>query len=610
MEKDFVMTDIKKEAMSVYYDKSKYDIANIIAPFKGEIKKIFVLSFFINLLTVMVPLFIMFFVDGKIQFSFAGRGLGNVIFLVSVLCFNFLFRYMRASVVNFILCSIDTNICNGILEKVFKIPAKKMEKKNDAFWHSVFNDIDVIRNGLSGSYIVNLFDVPFILLFMGVVGILFGKYFFVMLFVFLLYLVIVLSAIYMLGIVDDKEKLAIKERDELVSNTIRNLSSLKTLSLSDKVMYMWKDYQRSIIDNTYKRNYMLDIFLVLSFVIYFVGLVIFSLVGEYSFDMEMMSMGGMIAILLLFSQSFYLINSFMKYLPQYFKFINSTERLAQVMAEQVDAIKTEVIEDITHGNIELKNFTLEDNRKNVILKDVNFTFKDGLLYVLRAKNTFDGTLFLKSLFGGYEWEGGEILFDRYNVANLKMESLKDFIHYAGENSFVIEGTVKENLNCLLSKNSADNNFAGFVDYKQASKLLGFDEVVERLPNGYNTIIDNKTELMSPEELKLLSVVRVFVGNPRVILLDQPFLGLGKKYKDNLMKLLSDVANDKIVVVSTQEKELSKRVVLSIEDEKITTLTVEAFDEASLSLQKQMSAQDDDTDPSETHALFRRIFRKK
>lgn len=610
MEKDFVMTDIKKEAMSVYYDKSKYDIANIIAPFKGEIKKIFVLSFFINLLTVMVPLFIMFFVDGKIQFSFAGRGLGNVIFLVSVLCFNFLFRYMRASVVNFILCSIDTNICNGILEKVFKIPAKKMEKKNDAFWHSVFNDIDVIRNGLSGSYIVNLFDIPFILLFMGVVGILFGKYFFVMLFVFLLYLVIVLSAIYMLGIVDDKEKLAIKERDELVSNTIRNLSSLKTLSLSDKVMYMWKDYQRSIIDNTYKRNYMLDIFLVLSFVIYFVGLVIFSLVGEYSFDMELMSMGGMIAILLLFSQSFYLINSFMKYLPQYFKFINSTERLAQVMAEQVDAIKTEVIEDITHGNIELKNFTLEDNRKNVILKDVNFTFKDGLLYVLRAKNTFDGTLFLKSLFGGYEWEGGEILFDRYNVANLKMESLKDFIHYAGENSFVIEGTVKENLNCLLSKNSADNNFAGFVDYKQASKLLGFDEVVERLPNGYNTIIDNKTELMSPEELKLLSVVRVFVGNPRVILLDQPFLGLGKKYKDNLMKLLSDVANDKIVVVSTQEKELSKRVVLSIEDEKITTLTVEAFDEASLSLQKQMSAQDDDTDPSETHALFRRIFRKK
>ena len=321
-------------------------------------------------------------------------------------------------------------------------------------------------------------------------------------------------------------------------------------------------------------------------------------------------MGGMIAILLLFSQSFYLINSFMKYLPQYFKFINSTERLAQVMAEQVDAIKTEVIEDITHGNIELKNFTLEDNRKNVILKDVNFTFKDGLLYVLRAKNTFDGTLFLKSLFGGYEWEGGEILFDRYNVANLKMESLKDFIHYAGENSFVIEGTVKENLNCLLSKNSADNNFAGFVDYKQASKLLGFDEVVERLPNGYNTIIDNKTELMSPEELKLLSVVRVFVGNPRVILLDQPFLGLGKKYKENLMKLLADVANDKIVVVSTQEKELSKRVVLSIEDEKITTLTVEAFDEASLSLQKQMSAQDDDTDPSETHALFRRIFRKK
>lgn len=601
--------DVKKDVIGVYYDKSKYDVASIVAPFKGEIKKIFLLSFLINFLTIMVPLFVMFLIDGKVYLGFEGRGLLNIIFLVSVLCFNFVFRYMRASVVNFILCSLDTDICNGILDKVFKIPVKKMEKKNDAFWHSVFNDIDVIRNGLSGSYIINLFDIPFILLFMAIIGVLFGKYFFVMLFFFSLYLVILIMAGYMLGIVDDKEKLAIKERDELVSNTIRNLSSLKSLSLSDKIMYMWRDYQTSIINNTYKRNYMLDMFLVLSFVIYFVGVVVFSLVGEYSYNIGTMSIGELVAVLLFFSQTFYLINSFIKYLPQYFKFTNSTERLAQVMAEQVDALKTEVIEEITLGNVELKDFTLEDSRKNVVVKDVNFTFKDGTLYLLRAKNTFDGSLFLKSLFGGYEVEKGEVLFDRYNVANLKTDSLKNYIHYASETSFVIEGTVKENLNCLIDRNSVDSDFAGFMDYKKVSKLLGFDEVVSRLSNGYNTLIDNKTDLMSQEELKLLSIVRVFVGNPRVILLDQPFLGLRKKYKEKLMQLLQDVAKEKIVIVSTQEKEFSKRIVLNIEDEKITTLTVEAFEDASKDLESKISS-DDDTDPSETRALFKRIFRKK
>ena len=42
--------DMNKNVMGVYYSKSKYDVASIVAPFKGEIKKIFLLSFLINLL--------------------------------------------------------------------------------------------------------------------------------------------------------------------------------------------------------------------------------------------------------------------------------------------------------------------------------------------------------------------------------------------------------------------------------------------------------------------------------------------------------------------------------------------------------------------------------
>ena len=86
------------------------------------------------------------------------------------------------------------------------------------------------------------------------------------------------------------------------------------------------------------------------------------------------------------------------------------------------------------------------------------------------------------------------------------------------------------------------------------------------------------------------------------------MGLRKKYKEKLIDLLQNVAKEKIVIVSTQEKEFSKRVVLNIEDEKITTLTVEAFQDALKDLESKIPS-DDDTDPSETRALFKRIFRK-
>jgi ABC-type bacteriocin/lantibiotic exporter with double-glycine peptidase domain len=482
-----------------------------------------------------------------------------------------------------------------------------MDGKPEAFWHSVFRDIDVIRNGLSGSYIVNLFDMPFVLLFVGATGILFGRYFFVVLLFLAAYAIFVSAAVYILGIVDDREKLAVKERDELVAGTIHNLSSLKSLSLTGKIRSMWLDYQAGIIDNTYKRNYALDICLVLSFVIYFVGITIFSVIGVYALDMGFLSAGTIVAILLLFSYNFYLINDFIKYLPEYFRFINSTERLSQVMAEQVDAIKSGEIEDVTDGDLALKKATLLDNRKNIILSDASFTFKEGSIYVVRAKSTFDSSLFLKALFGGYDLSAGEVMFDKYDVATLKADSIKDYIHYGAESHFVIEGTVKENLNCLISADGKDSSFAGFVGYRRAAEMLGLSEAVERLPNGYNTIIDAKTDLLSPEELKLLSLARVFVGNPRVMLFDQPFSGLSKAHKDRLIKAMEAAAAEKIIIISTLDRDSPRKILINIEDGKMSTLTAEAFEGAAASIAGKMPEPED---TAGNRALFRRIFGKK
>lgn len=592
------MLDLKKnDVMSVYYDNSKYSFSTILTPFRNAIHRIFYISFFINILTVLIPLCIMFLIDGKFNLSFDSAGIFNIVFLVCVLGFNFIFRYVRVGMINYILFNIDNNICMNILDKVFKLPAKKIEKKKDAFWTTLFSDIDVIRNGLSGSYIINIVDIPFVLLFIGVIGILLGRYFFVVLLFLLVYAIFIVFASYILGIVDDKEKLAIKERDELVSGSIHNLSSLKTMSLTDKVMNMWYDYQKSIIDITYKRNYTLDICLVLNFVIFFLGLVVFSLIGVYSFNLHNMSVGTVFAILLLFTLNFYLINSFLKYLPQYFKFINSTERLSQVMVEQVEALKSDMIEDVTFANLELKGVSLEDARKNVILRNVDFIFEDSIVYVVRAKNTFDTSLFLKSLIGGYDISSGEIFFDRYNISNLRADSLKNYIHYVGENYFIIEGTVKENLNCFLSEND-DSSFAGFVDYKAVCKMFGLDDIISKLPNGYNTIIDSKTDLMSQEELKLLSIARVFVGNPKIMIFDQPFLGLRKVYKEKLLEIIEKFSTDKIIIISTLEKDIKNDIVVNIENEKIT-VSVDNLD----------NADSEEEDSSENRALFRRIFRK-
>ncbi len=589
------MSDAKKNNVKdLYSSNSKYTINSVLLSFKNNIKRVFYISFIINLLTICVPLVIMFLINGNFNLSFDRNGVFNILFLTSILGFNFLFRYVRAGMINFVLFKIDKDVCINILDKVFKIPAKQMEKKKTSFWNTLFADIDVIRNGLTGSYITNVFDMPFVLLFIGVIGILLGRYFFVVIVFLFVYLLFMAIASYILGVVDDKEKMAIKQRDDLVSSSVQNLSSIKSLSLTDKVKNMWIDYQKSIIDITYKRNYTLDICLVLNFIIFFLGLVVFSLIGVYSFELEKISMGAVVAILLLFSLMFYVVNSFIKYLPQYFKFVNSIERLSQVMVEQVESIKTENIDEVSVGNISLKNVSVEDSLKNIILKNVDYSFVDDNLYILKGNNTFDVSLILKSLIGAYDLSTGNVFFDKYDISLIKAESLKNYIHYVGESAFIIEGTIKENLNIFISNLNDDNDFAGFVDYKKVANILGLDEVIKKLPSGYNTIIDSKTDLLSQEELKLLSIARVFVGNPKVMIFDQPFLGLRDVYKQKLLNAFNLFSNDRIIILSTLEKNIKNATILNIDNGNFVEVK-ETFD--------------DNQDSGVNRALFRRILKK-
>lgn len=589
------MNNVKKNKLvDLYSSDSKYTIDAIFASFKPSVYKVFFISFFINLLTIALPLIVMFLLDGKFNLNFNSDGMFNIVFLISVLAFNFIFRYVRASMINFILFTIDKNVCTNIFDKIFKMPAKQMEKKKTSFWNTLFSDIDVIRNGLTGSYVTNIFDIPFVLLFMAVIGILLGKYFFIVIIFLFIYSLFMLFSSYILGVVDNKEKIAIKERDDLVASSLQNLSSLKTLSLTDKIKSMWIDYQNSIIDITYKRNYTLDICLVLSFILFFLGIISFSLIGVKFVALGHISIGALFAIILLFSLTFFIIDAFLKFLPQYFKFINSMERLGQVMVEQVEAFKTETIEEVSIANIVLQNFSIEDTLKNNILDKVNFSFSDNNIYIIKGKNSFDVSLILKSFIGAYELSSGNVLFDKYDVSLVKPQSLKNYIHYAGETSFIIDGTVKENLNTFISDFDDDTSFAGFSDYKKVASILGLDAIITKLPNSYNTIIDNKTDLLSQEELKLLTIARVFVGAPRVMIFDQPFLGLRDLYKQKIIEAFKSFSNDRIIIISTMENNIPNATILSIENGIFVEKKIDALDFENSGVNR---------------ALFRRILKK-
>ncbi len=359
---------------------------------------------------------------------------------------------------------------------------------------------------------------------------------------------------------------------------------------------MWNDYQQNIIDNTYKKNYILEIFSTLNIFTHFLGIILLSSIGIFLYKNHITNLGELISVLILLTQSFYLINTFVEYLPQYFNFIRSTEKLSLIMAEQIENLKTKEITELVNGNLILNKIQLTDNKNNLILNNTNFEFNNGLPYLIQGENNFKKSLFLQTLFGKVELLNGTIKFDNYNINEIKTDSLNNFIHYLPTNSFVFDGTIKENLNLFASTNITDKQFSGYTDYKKLCHYLGFDEVIKKLPNQENTIINIKTDLLTQEELRLLNIIRVLVGNPRILLLEEPFNELSNFYKDKLINYLKEIASTKIVIISTEICVFEKQIVLNISNKNI---------------QKKIENKIElnTTNGEENRALFKRLLKK-
>ena len=81
-----------------------------------------------------------------------------------------------------------------------------------------------------------------------------------------------------------------------------------------------------------------------------------------------------------------------------------------------------------------------------------------------------------------------------------------------------------------------------------ARLVGIDDVIRRLPKGYETLLDEGGSPLSSAQARLLVLARALYGNPRIVVLDQPDLSLDPDGQATVARLLSELRQDKRTVV--------------------------------------------------------------
>lgn len=186
-----------------------------------------------------------------------------------------------------------------------------------------------------------------------------------------------------------------------------------------------------------------------------------------------------------------------------FEFLNEDELEEENVTEKLEKAK---------GEIEFKNVRFGYDPEKIIIKDFSVKVNPGEKIAIVGPTGAGKTTIVNLLMRFYEINDGQILVDGIDTKNLSRENLRDQFCMVLQDSWVFEASVRENIT-FGEKDITDEEL---ID---VCKRVNLDYFIRTLPNGYDTILNDKQSL-SQGQLQLLTIARAMVSHAPMLILDE------------------------------------------------------------------------------------------
>ena len=136
---------------------------------------------------------------------------------------------------------------------------------------------------------------------------------------------------------------------------------------------------------------------------------------------------------------------------------------------------------------------------------------------------------------------GEILIDDIDIKNWNLQSLRAQIAYVPQDVFLFSDTVKENILFGTDERKSEETISHFA------KMAAIDEEINRLQNGYDTMVGERGVTLSGGQKQRISIARALIKQPRILLLDDCLSAVDNSTEATLMKNFQTLFKDKTVI---------------------------------------------------------------
>ena len=209
--------------------------------------------------------------------------------------------------------------------------------------------------------------------------------------------------------------------------------------------------------------------------------------------------------------------------------------------------KVSIKKDEVKGDIEFKN-VLYGFRDNPTLNNISLTIPKNSITVLSGGDETAQGGILDLLLRLNRQPEGDILLDNIKIGDICDKSYYSIVSSVRRQTMFFDIPIKENFTMINPD---------FDKVVEICKLVGLDEEIMKLENGYDTIVDENTPL-SMSTKKLLVIVRMLLSESKVLLIDDVINVLDEKHEKRLMDLLMDMKKDHTILIIAHSKRIVSR----------------------------------------------------
>ncbi len=230
--------------------------------------------------------------------------------------------------------------------------------------------------------------------------------------------------------------------------------------------------------------------------------------------------------------------------------LTAVERINELLDEEIqikDSISAkhflenpENVNKKFKGKIEFKNVNFFYNEGEHIIKNLSFKINPGEHVAFVGPTGSGKTTIIRLLCRLYEPQSGQIFIDDIDIKDIPIATLRNMLGVVLQDTFIFSGNVADNLK--LNSN-VDN-----LELENLCNELGLDNLLQKLPEGLNTLLRERGGNLSSGERQLLSVARVAIRNPVVLIMDEATAFMDPSTEATLQKDLERILSKRTALV--------------------------------------------------------------